>query len=266
MISSAKPLDGKTVLIVDDQKFLRNILAQGLKGAGAKVVEASDGFEALSILGLGDRMSDRMEAMKRQRPDMFAGTADRRAIDCVVSDIRMTPMNGLEMLKAVRSGFSSARRDLPFVVMSAHADEPLIGAAIALDAHGFVAKPVSQAEIVDRILRAQRVQLPIKPAEAYALLIVPELNAAMMETDVGKLAESVVAVIRAGDVAALAGQNKVTVGLHDLKADDVLADDVKTVSGRLVIPSGTKVTLALIAALGDLAKIAKLVDKIAVRR
>ena len=88
----------------------------------------------------------------------------------------------------------------------------------------------------------------------------------MMETDVGKLAESVVAVIRAGDVAALAGQNQVTVGLHELKADDVLADDVKTTSGRLVIPSGTKVTIALIAALGDLAKIAKLVDKVAVRR
>ena len=64
-----RPLTGMRVLVIDDQKFIRGMIAQGLKGFGAQVVEASDGFEGLSILGLGEEMAggSALDALKQQR-------------------------------------------------------------------------------------------------------------------------------------------------------------------------------------------------------
>lgn len=263
-----KPLEFLTILVVDDQKFIRGVIAQGLKGFGAHVIEASDGLEALTILGLGDGMSPgALDNLKRQRPDLFHSIrpAEQR-IDCVVSDIRMVPMNGLEMLKAIRAGMSKASRDIPVVIMSAHADEALIGAAVALDAQGFVAKPVSQKIVSESILRACQLPLTLKPIDVYRLLVVPELDETMMETDVGKITESIVAVIRAGDVAAATGQGSVSIAWQEIIAGDVLNENLLTENGRLVAPSGTRATDVLIGALRDLSNITKLKDRIEVRR
>lgn len=266
-LAAAKPLTGQRVLVVDDQKFIRGIISTGLKGFGAEVVEASDGFEALTVLGLNDTVSGgNLEALKRQRPDMFqVGRHAHKPFDCVVSDIRMLPMNGLEMLKAVRSGMTSARRDMPVVIMSAHSDEALIGAAIALDAHGFVAKPVSQKEVSDRILRAQKMTVQLKAANIYQMLIIPELDTSTIETDVGRMAENIVAVIRAGDVAAIAG-TVMTVRWDALIVGDTLSDNFTTKSGRLIAPAGTKVSDVLLHALRDLSQVAELSDEISIRR
>jgi CheY-like chemotaxis protein len=263
-----KPLEYLTILVVDDQKFIRGVIAQGLKGFGARVIEASDGFEALTILGLGDGMStSTFEQLKRQRPDLFESIRPpEQKIDCVVSDIRMVPMNGLEMLKAIRAGMSKAHRDIPVVIMSAHTDEALIGAAVALDAQGFVAKPLSRKTVSDCIVRACQLPLTLKPADVYKMLLIPELDASTIETDVGKMAESVVATIRAGDVAAATGQASIDVLLQNLKVGDVLNENLSTKSGRLVAPSGTRVTDVLMGALRDLSNITELMEKVSIRR
>jgi CheY-like chemotaxis protein len=267
-VSADRPLTGMKLLVVDDQKFIRGMIAQGLKGFGAQVVEASDGFEALSILGFGDQMSGgTIETLKRQRPDMFqSGQYAQQKIDCIVSDIRMLPMNGLEMLKAIRAGMTMAARELPVVIMSAHSDEALIGAAIALDAHGFVAKPVSQKAISDRVVRARKVAFPVKPADVYRMLVIPELDSATIETDVGRMAESLVAVIRAGDVAVASGQQSVSVGWEALTVGDALSENMTTKSGRLIAPAGTRVNDVLIAALRDLSQVTELAPTVMVRR
>lgn len=263
-----RPFSGLKVLVVDDQKFIRGMVAQGLKALGAQAVEASDGFEALTILGIGDQLEgSSIDALKRQRPDMFQGiTHTRREIDVVVSDIRMLPMNGLEMLKAIRAGLTAARRDLPVIIMSAHSDEALIGAAIALDAHGFAAKPVSQKAISDRILRAMSMLIKAKDADVYRMLIIPELDAATLETDVGRMAESLVAVIRAGDVAIASGQRAITVKWQEVVLGDVLNENFTTKTGRLVAPAGTRVTEVLLAALQDLSHVTDLTDSVSIRR
>jgi len=68
----------KTILVVDDEEMIRNILNEFLTGLGFEVVEAKDGREALTIF-------------RKQR------------IDMVVSDIRMPGMSGLDLLKWVKS-------------------------------------------------------------------------------------------------------------------------------------------------------------------
>lgn len=267
-IMSPKVLEHRRILVVDDQKFIRGLVAQGLKGVGAEVVEAGDGFEALTILGLQDDLSgSTIDSLRRQRPDMFdTGRTVRSKFDAVITDIRMGPMNGLEMLKALRAGMCKASRDLPVVIMSAHSDDALIGAAIALDANGFIAKPVSQKAIVERLLRSLKMHLPLKEPEVYRMLIIPELDEVTLETDVVNLAESVVAVIRAGDVAAASGLRTLTVAWEALALGDVLADNLTTKAGRLVAPAGTRVTEVLVAALGDLSHLTELAPTVSVRR
>lgn len=263
-----KPLDGYRILVVDDQRFIRGLVSQGLKALGATVSEAGDGFEALTLLGIQDTTHNTaFDEMRRQRPDMFEEfTTSRNPFDCVVTDIRMSPMNGLEMLKAIRSGMCSSPRDLPVVIMSAHSDEALIGAAIALDAHGFVAKPVSQNSLNQRILRSRGLKLPLKDADVYRTLIIPELDETTLETDVGRIQENIVATIRAGDVAAISRPRVLMVSWEKLEIGDELSDNLMTKNGRLVAPAGTQVNEVLIAALSDLASVTELAAEVAVRR
>lgn len=47
---SRGPLNGKTVLLVDDEKVIRNVFARFLERKGAKTIQAKNGEEALDIL------------------------------------------------------------------------------------------------------------------------------------------------------------------------------------------------------------------------
>ena len=98
------------------------------------------------------------------------------------------------------------------------------------------------------------------------MLIIPELDAATLETDVGRLADSLVAVIRAGDVAAVAGTKALTIKWEDLAVGDALADNLTTKSGRMIAPAGTNVNEVLLAALRDLAHVTEVNPTISVRR
>jgi CheY-like chemotaxis protein len=255
------------LLVIDDQKAIRGVIAQGLRRLGAEVIEADDGYTGLNILGLGSGAEVGLERLRKQRPDFaVCGRAANSRINCIVTDIRMAPMNGLEMLKAVRVGYSSAPRDLPVIVMSAHTDEPLIGAAIALDAHAFVSKPISQATILDRIQRAMRVKLLPKPVDIYRKLIIPVLDETTLQTDVGQLWNHKLPKIQAEDVNALSGEWTIKAKLAELSGGDIFAVDFKTVAGHMVIPAGTRVTELLIGAINDLAQVTELSDEIHVTR
>jgi CheY-like chemotaxis protein len=260
-------LKGLRILVVDDQKFIRNMVAQGLKGVGAEVVEASDGLAGLNIIGLGTNTGSSLEQLKSKRPDLFeSNNAGVGKISCVVTDIRMAPMNGLEMLKAIRVGYTKAERSLPVVIMSAHTDEPLISASVALDAHGFASKPISQKTITDRILRAMKVKFNPKPIEVYKTLFIPELDDTIFSSDVSQISNNLLNVVRAGDVNALTGERATTVSWRSLHVSDVVAVDFKTKSGQLVVPAGTQVNDVLMNALLDLSQLSPLNDEIQIRR
>ena len=74
-----------TVLVVDDEAPIRDILSFYLKRAGYLVLTAGDGIEAL-------------EEMGRSRPDL------------IISDLRMPEMTGDELCKRVKS--DPATRDI----------------------------------------------------------------------------------------------------------------------------------------------------------
>lgn len=263
----APPLKDRSLLVVDDQPFIRGIVSRALKALGAKsVVEAADGFAAVQQIG-GQASGSTLDQLLKDNPAFAEDlVSNRPTIDCVVTDIRMFPMNGLELLKAIRLGMTNLAKDTPVLMMSAHSDESLIGAAIALDANGFALKPISQQTICDKVLRALANRVTLKPEEVYKLLVVPSLNEKDLFTDTAASMDKMVQLITAMDVAKLRGDAAVTVPWQALREHDVLAEALSTVTGTLVVPAGTHVTVALTKALEDLSGMVELQAQVKVKR
>ncbi|MCB9781161.1 MAG: response regulator [Alphaproteobacteria bacterium] len=120
------------VLVVDDDLAMRTLLADVLVDAGYDVTALQDGEEAL-------RWQD------------FDPDADRFVftVDLVVTDLRMSRLDGLELLAAIRA----SGRALPVVMVSGFADDELRHHAGQLGATAVLAKPFSIPELVALVER-----------------------------------------------------------------------------------------------------------------
>jgi len=104
----------KKIIVVDDSRVLRLQVRNVLAGAGYEVIEAADGREGL----------DRIAA----HPDAA----------CVVCDINMPVMNGLELLKSAKEAASSP----PFVMLTTEGQPEVAHEARRYGAIGCLIKPL----------------------------------------------------------------------------------------------------------------------------
>ena len=109
-IKTSKPKEQKVVMVVEDSLIARDMLTSILFASGYKVLEATDGIEALSKL-------------RRQHCDL------------VLSDIVMPNMTGFELTEAIRSHESLS--DLPVVIVTNKENEKdrLRGLQVGADAY-----------------------------------------------------------------------------------------------------------------------------------
>lgn len=114
-----------TILAVDDEALLLTVLSALLTSAGHTVVSATDGQSALV-------------AIKASQPDL------------VISDIRMTPMNGMELLREIRKEWA----DLPVMMVTAFASTETAKEARELNVVGYLSKPFSNDEVLELVHRA----------------------------------------------------------------------------------------------------------------
>jgi DNA-binding response OmpR family regulator len=105
--------DGLRILIVDDDRPLAKTLADVLKLKGFRAEAAFSGPHALEMVGC----------------DQF---------DCVLTDVKMPVVNGVELLRAIRAG----RPHLPVVLMTAHAPGDLIHEGLREGAMATFVKPL----------------------------------------------------------------------------------------------------------------------------
>ena len=133
----AEPLKG-SVLLVDDDPAVAKVLGALLVQAGLTVHTATQGQEALALLG-------------------------RKPIDVVVSDVRMPGMSGMELLAEVGRSWP----DVPVILLTAHGTVPLAVEAMKAGAADFALKPFDREEILFSIrkalLRAQQQQENSRP-------------------------------------------------------------------------------------------------------
>jgi two-component system OmpR family response regulator len=111
----------RSILIVDDDPHIRQLLAFALAKAGLATREAEDGEAALA-------------AVAQQRPDL------------VVLDINMPRLDGLEVCRRLR-----AQGDLPILFLSSRDDEIDRVLGIELGADDYVVKPFSPREVTARV-------------------------------------------------------------------------------------------------------------------
>lgn len=114
---------GHTILIVDDEKEIRNSLSGVLEDGGYSPVTASDGEEALKIV----------------RED---------GVKLILLDIMLPDIDGVEVLRQVKE----MEPDVPVIMISGNATIERAVESMKLGAHEFIEKPLSPPERVDHML------------------------------------------------------------------------------------------------------------------
>ena len=84
---------------------------------------------------------------------------------CVVSDVRMPGLDGIELLKRMKAGNST----FPIVIMTGHGDVPLAVEAMKLGAVDFLEKPFDDDRLIGMIEAAIRQAEPAAKGEAVTL-------------------------------------------------------------------------------------------------
>lgn len=118
------PAEG-LVYVIDDDPAMRDSLDFLLESAGlkARLFESAVSFlEALPELGPG----------------------------CIVSDVRMPNLDGLELLKRLQE----TNKALPIIIMTGHGDIPLAVEAMKLGAIDFIEKPFEDDRLIGTITAA----------------------------------------------------------------------------------------------------------------
>ena len=110
-----------TVLVVEDERDIREVLRRYLERAGHAVLTTGSGLEGLRLLGEGD-------------------------VDLVVLDLGLPDLDGLEILREARTG-----RPTPVVVLTARSAVEDRIRGLSLGADDYVPKPFSPTELVLRV-------------------------------------------------------------------------------------------------------------------
>jgi len=206
-------------LIVDDDEFARMMVFRMLRRLGIhRIHQASTGFE-----GLG----------KLRYPNHA---------DVVILDFNMPLMNGLEMLRKIRDGSAGVDRAKRVLMLTAHADPEVVSAAAALDAHAFMAKPISAETLSTRLDLALDIDVDPKDADEYAAVEIPRPPRARAG---GKTRDARPAALEADPLGIPMRLENVPVGAR-------LTEEVWGPDGDVLLPAGVRLTERLLERLFDL--------------
>jgi DNA-binding response OmpR family regulator len=114
-------MQGPTILVVDDERSIVEVVSLYLHRAGYQVLTAHDGRQALELL-------------IHQRPDL------------VILDLMLPNVDGLEITRRLR-----AEGNIPIIMLTARREETDRILGLELGADDYVVKPFSPQELVSRV-------------------------------------------------------------------------------------------------------------------
>lgn len=117
---------GKTVMVIDDSRSLRQLVNQTLTRAGYTVIEACDGVDALERL---------------------AGAK----VHVMVCDVNMPRMDGLTFVRRVKT--LEQHKFTPIVILTTEGAEALMKEGKAAGAKGWMVKPFSPEQLLNIVQR-----------------------------------------------------------------------------------------------------------------
>ncbi len=132
-INKMSQLQNTTILIVEDEKKIVDVIRAYLEKENCRVVAAHDGLEAIKIL-------------EESLPDL------------IILDIMLPGLDGIEILKKTRE-----RSNVPVILLTAKSGEVDKIVGLELGADDYLTKPFSPRELIARIkavLRRKRGEMP----------------------------------------------------------------------------------------------------------
>jgi EAL domain-containing protein (putative c-di-GMP-specific phosphodiesterase class I)/DNA-binding response OmpR family regulator len=138
-----RPVVRSSILVVDDDDAVRDLVATGLRRAGFVVFEAATGQAGL----------------ERIRNEV---------ISLVVLDLRMPEMSGIEVVRELRSRSETAT--IPVLLMTGAGEEDAVIHALGSGADDFLTKPVRFDELI------ARVHAHLRKQTAWSLVVEDELR------------------------------------------------------------------------------------------
>jgi CheY-like chemotaxis protein len=201
--------DRKQVMIVDDDAFMLGVLEKLLNLLGIeRVLRAENGQQARSLL-------------------------DGHAVDLVITDVQMPELDGLSLLKLIRTNQTAAAHNLPVIVVTSLEDEKTLAQALSLDVNGFVQKPFKAPLLIKRALVAMSEAFHEAPGFPYREVVIDPEGL----------------VIEGGAVRSKTSHDQqriprerserlTVVSLFQLRPDMQLAEDIKTKTGTVLLSRG----------------------------
>jgi two-component system KDP operon response regulator KdpE len=135
-----------TILIVDDEPRIRDLVRMNLELEHYRVIEASNGLEALAQL-------------RDHLPDL------------VVLDVMMPEIDGFETLKAIREVST-----VPVVMLTVRQSEQDRIRGLDLGADDYIAKPFSPKELLSRLRALLRRTMMAPPTRKTEIAVDPDLK------------------------------------------------------------------------------------------
>jgi DNA-binding response OmpR family regulator len=120
-ISEPEAADGSSILVVDDEDVVRDVVVRYLEHEGMQTAQAADGEEARRIIEVDP-------------PDL------------VILDVMLPKVNGLDLCGWIRE-----RSEIPVILLTARGEESDRITGLELGADDYVVKPFSPRELVIRV-------------------------------------------------------------------------------------------------------------------
>ncbi len=120
-----------TALVVEDSPTMRQLIVFALNRIrGLTVVEANDGVDALRKLS-------------------------SQQLDIILTDINMPIMDGLKLVRRVRS--DEAMKSIPLVIITTEGAEEDRQRALALGANAYITKPIQAPQVIAKVKELLRI-------------------------------------------------------------------------------------------------------------
>ncbi len=117
---------GRPILVVEDEKDIREIIEYNLKKHGFRTESAQDGAQALKKIREG-------------KPGL------------VILDLMLPGIDGMELCRIIRSDTEKAVRELPVIMLTARSEEIDKVLGLELGADDYITKPFSTRELMARV-------------------------------------------------------------------------------------------------------------------
>ena len=112
----------KTILLTDDSKSIRAVIATVLKVAGYNVIEAGDGQEGIDVLNSG------------------------KTVDMVITDLNMPNMNGIEFIWEIRK--LSDHVFTPICMLTTESEQEKLQQGESISTDAWINKPIQPVKVL----------------------------------------------------------------------------------------------------------------------